>query len=645
MYRSITLLVLCFVNISHSFSDVGKWDLSLGGESCLFTLAKSLFKDSKLKISFHCDVAVSTNITVVYRWEPSMCSPDYFHFFEKHIVDCYDRYQPGLNLNLNSLPSNNSLAIVYERQHKCNSKDMIILDDGRKAPLDSDEKTDPKKLEGEVAPQYNKEAIKPIVTVAREGVYMLRMQFYSNMKFNATVSIEMIAPSGYLSAAIWPLLPFFGIMCGVYTVLCTLWLIVCALNWRDLLRIQYWIGGVALLGMVESATYYGVYSSINHSGSLPILSESTVDLLRIQYWIGGVALLGMVESATYYGVYSSINHSGSVAYPVLDRRRCAPWHGRERHLLWGVFLHQPFWYWIGGVALLGMVESATYYGVYSSINHSGLFNAEAYMFAEWVSVAKRALARMLVIIVSLGFGIVKPRLGPALQRVVGTGLLWGLLAAIEAWLRLHHKAEDSNRDLLLSEAPLSLLDSGICWWVFVSLAHTMRTLQLRRNQIKLSLYRHFTNTLIFAVISSVIFMLYSIKSYRVLNCIIEWREVWMDEAYWHMLFACVLAVIMLLWRPTNNNQRYAFTPLLDNIEDDDEEEEQFVNDAYGVKMRGNSINADSSSGAERGEQQSDANTLDADLRWVEENIPTSTLPLLDSDEEIINTKFEVSKMQ
>lgn len=74
----------------------------------------------------------------------------------------------------------------------------------------------------------------------------------------------------------------------------------------------------------------------------------------------------------------------------------------------------------------------------------------------------------------------RPRLGPALQRVVATGLLWGLLAAIEAWLRLHHKQNDSNRDLLLSQAPLSLLDSAICWWVFVSLAHTMRTLQLRR---------------------------------------------------------------------------------------------------------------------------------------------------------------------
>lgn len=51
----------------------------------------------------------------------------------------------------------------------------------------------------------------------------------------------------------------------------------------------------------------------------------------------------------------------------------------------------------------------------------------------------------------------------------------------------------------------------------------------------------------------------------------EWKEVWVDEAYWHILFAGVLAVIMVLWRPTNNNQRYAFTPLLDNAEDDDGE--------------------------------------------------------------------------
>lgn len=67
-----------------------------------------------------------------------------------------------------------------------------------------------------------------------------------------------------------------------------------------------------------------------------------------------------------------------------------------------------------------------------------------------------------------------------------------------------------------------------------------------------------------------------------------------------------------------------------------------MNDAYGVKMRGTNSTSEMVEGRD---SEPNTNSLDSDLRWVEENIPTSTLPLLDSDEEIINTKFEVSKMQ
>lgn len=514
MLQSVLLYIIVVVNVVLGFSDVGTWDLPLNGQSCNFTLAKSLFKDSKLIIALHCNVKEPTNITIAYTWMQTNCSPDYFHYFEKRIVECTNYIESPFE-------ENNVTKILPTVL--CHGQNVIYLTNNKS--------TNDKKDVDIVQPRS------PFHVVKREGIYALWMSVRSDKKYDASMHIEMVSPSGYMSAAIWPLLPFFGVMCAVYTVLCAGWLAVCALQWRDLLRIQYWIGGVALLGMLESATYYGVYSAIDRSG---------------------------------------------------------------------------------------------------------YFNAEAYMFAEWMSVAKRALARMLVIIVSLGFGIVKPRLGPLLQRVVGAGAAWGALAALEAWLRLHHKAEDSNRDLLLAEAPLSLLDSAICWWVFVSLATTMRTLQLRRNAIKLALYKHFTNTLIFAVVASVIFMLYSLKSYRIIFCISDWKEVWMDEAYWHILFAGVLTVIMVLWRPTNNNQRYAFTPLLDNAEDDEEEEEQFVNDAYGVKMRATNINETPDVPRD---PEPNTTSLDSDLRWVEENIPTSTLPLLDSDEEIINTKFEVSKMQ
>lgn len=72
---------------------------------------------------------------------------------------------------------------------------------------------------------------------------------------------------GYLSAVDYPLLPFYGIMCLVYVGLGIIWLLVSFMQWRDLLRIQFWIGGVILMGMLEKALFYAEYQNLNSSGS------------------------------------------------------------------------------------------------------------------------------------------------------------------------------------------------------------------------------------------------------------------------------------------------------------------------------------------------------------------------------------------
>lgn len=76
----------------------------------------------------------------------------------------------------------------------------------------------------------------------------------------------------------------------------------------------------------------------------------------------------------------------------------------------------------------------------------------------------------------------------------------------------------------------------------------------------------------FAVALSAIFMIYSIKVHRLAECLADWKVLWIDEAFWHILFSILLIVIIILWRPTKNNQRYAFTPLLDNPEDENDGE-------------------------------------------------------------------------
>ncbi|XP_054874679.1 transmembrane protein 87A isoform X1 [Amphiprion ocellaris] len=299
-------------------------------------------------------------------------------------------------------------------------------------------------------------------------------------------------------------------------------------------------------------------------------------------------------------------------------------------------------FWIAGVIFLGMVEKAVFCAEYENTNAVGSASPGLLIFAELISALKRTLARLLVIIVSLGYGIVKPRLGTVMHRVVGLGILYFAFASIEGVLRITG-AKDSDL-ALLANIPLALLDSSLCWWIFVSLAQTIKTLKLRRNPVKLSLYRHFTNTLIFAVIASIIFMGWTAKKFRLADCQSDWIELWVEDAFWRFLFSVILLVIMFLWRPSANNQRYAFTPLIDDS--DDEEIEEFIaspNLADGIKLR-------AAKSETNGTVKPPQINPDEDLKWVEDNIPSSltdvALPvLLDSDEEIMTTKYEMSKLE
>ncbi|EGW04947.1 Fibulin-7 [Cricetulus griseus] len=146
-------------------------------------------------------------------------------------------------------------------------------------------------------------------------------------------------------------------------------------------------------------------------------------------------------------------------------------------------------FWIAAVIFLGMLEKAVFYSEYQNINSTGLSTQGLLIFAELISAVKRTLARLLVIIVSLGYGIVKPRLGTVMHRVIGLGLLYLIFAAIEGVMRV----------------------------------------------------------------------------------IGDWMELWVDDAFWSFLFSLILIVIMFLWRPSANNQRYAFMPLIDDSDDEVEE--------------------------------------------------------------------------
>ena len=80
------------------------------------------------------------------------------------------------------------------------------------------------------------------------------------------VTVEVKGPYEYLTLEEYPLMIFVMVMCIVYVLFGVLWLAWSACYWRDLLRIQFWIGAVIFLGMLEKAVFYAEFQNIRYKG-------------------------------------------------------------------------------------------------------------------------------------------------------------------------------------------------------------------------------------------------------------------------------------------------------------------------------------------------------------------------------------------
>lgn len=63
---------------------------------------------------------------------------------------------------------------------------------------------------------------------------------------------------------------FYGIMCLVYLGFGVAWIVLSACHWRDLLRVQFWIGAVILLGKLVFLPFLSPCSASFFSSHFPL---------------------------------------------------------------------------------------------------------------------------------------------------------------------------------------------------------------------------------------------------------------------------------------------------------------------------------------------------------------------------------------
>ncbi len=303
-------------------------------------------------------------------------------------------------------------------------------------------------------------------------------------------------------------------MCFVYVGYGILWIFLIACNWRDILRLQFWIGGVIFLGMKLLMSTF-VWMLLQTTD--PISNEETKGCSFI--------LKGMLEKAVFFAEYESINStglSGNVSKHFFHPFNCSLCLKQFR-TQWVVFCaFSARCSSFCGTSLNTEKNSGQNVGDYCQ---PGIWNCQvSTLQLMYLPQCRVILQEFVLLRTTLQFDAeafsfnCRPRLGPTLHKVLAVGFLYFVLGSIEGCLRvlkvstswmsvvqfhltscesrlvcdlvyfnimdgLQDKGDVSTQ-LLIASVPLAVLDAAICWWSILCVkAHN--TLRVRTGPFRI----------------------------------------------------------------------------------------------------------------------------------------------------------------
>lgn len=259
----------------------------------------------------------------------------------------------------------------------------------------------------------------------------------------------------------------------------------------------------------------------------------------------------------FYGWFSMLYGALAVAWLVMSLR-----HWRE------VLAIQNC---IGVVIGLGMLESCLWWIFYNDWNNSGTRGNPVFVMALLASVFKTVLSYMLVLVASLGWGVTRPYLDHRTAvKIQAATVLFIIFSSIQETILSFGLTQSVSPINVVLIMPNSAIHAGIYYWIFSALNNLIDTLKERKQLAKLDLFYKLwwvlTLTISLAA-AMVLAQVFAITSQTILH---KWKYQWFfSDGGPHILFLGVLVIIMYLWAPTADNERFAYTPA-DNKEGDGE---------------------------------------------------------------------------
>lgn len=232
------------------------------------------------------------------------------------------------------------------------------------------------------------------------------------------------------------------------------------------------------------------------------------------------------------------------------------------------------------VFLIAFVEAASWFIAYVDINGTGTPYCCPFPTTVIVGlvlqVFRQTFSRMLLLVVCLGYGIVRPRLlmteWIAVTIITTMYFIATIVSHVSEIIMVHDVHDDSPEHVLAWQVPAMILDIVLLSWIYLSLSSTIRILTEFKQTNKLKMFTSLNSVITFFVgLFSLMTVFVVLDKIHILSW--PWQWTWLEQVLWEILNFGVLAAVCAICKPSDNSLLLSYAsqlPTEDPGEDDDE---------------------------------------------------------------------------
>ncbi|KAK4179643.1 lung seven transmembrane receptor-domain-containing protein [Triangularia setosa] len=255
--------------------------------------------------------------------------------------------------------------------------------------------------------------------------------------------------------------------------------------------------------------------------------------------------------------------------------------------------------YITAILIFLVVEMLMTWGFYDYLNRHGsnLGSKVLLVVVAILNAARNSFSFFLLLIVCMGYGVVKPTLGKTMIYVRWLAIAHFIFGIVYAVTSLVITPDNAGPFVLLIVFPLAGTLTAFYVWTLNSLNFTLKDLRERKQHVKETMYKKLWWGILLSII--VIFAFFFFNSFTFASASdpdfvpFHWKSRWFILDGWlNIVYFADVAWIAYVWRPTANNKRFAMSDEIAQEDDgtfeianldignpdesDDEDEEQRI---------------------------------------------------------------------